>query len=75
MASEDWSRRRFIRTAGVSVTLPMLPSLMWSRRAGAAAACTPIKRLITYMFPNGHHNVEHIPMTTGSGTAWTLPTM
>lgn len=75
MASEDWSRRRFIRTAGVSVTLPMLPSLMWSRRAGAAAACTPIKRLITYMFPNGHHNVEHIPTTTGSGTAWTLPTM
>jgi hypothetical protein len=76
MASEEWSRRRFIKTAGVTVTLPMLPSLLWSKRAGAqAATCTPVKRLVTYMFPNGHHIVEHIPTTVGSGTAWTLPNM
>ena len=75
MASSEWSRRRFIKTAGVSVTLPMLPSLMWSKRAGAAATCTPVQRLVTYMFPNGHHLVEHIPATTGVGAAWTLPNM
>jgi hypothetical protein len=75
MANDDWSRRRFIKTAGVTVTLPLLPSLLWSRRAGGAAACAPVKRLVTYMFPNGHHLVEHVPTTVGTGTAWTLPTM
>src|SRR5262245_19710686 len=68
------SRRRFIRSAGVSVTLPMLPSLLHARRAGAAE-CAPVKRFLAYHFPNGHHMPEHLPAGTGSGAAWTLPPM
>jgi len=68
-----FDRRRFITTAGVTVTLPMLPSLLWSRRAGAA--CAPIKRFVAYQFANGHHMPEHMPTGTGSGSAWSLPPM
>lgn len=75
MSRYELSRRRFITSAGVTVTLPMLPSLLYSRRAGAAVACAPAKRLLTYMFPNGHKLDEHVPTTAGSGTAWTLPPM
>ena len=57
----------------MTVTLPMLPSLLWSRRAGAA--CAPIKRFLAYHFANGHHMPEHMPTGTGSGSAWTLPPM
>ena len=67
------SRRRFISSAGVTITLPMLPSLLWSRRA--EAACTPTKRFLAYHFANGHHMPEHMPTGTGSGSAWTLPPM
>jgi len=69
-----FSRRRFITTSGVTITLPMLPSLLYSRRAGAAT-CAPIKRFLAYTFPNGHHMVEHLPTGVGSGAAWTLPVM
>ena len=65
-----FSRRRFISSAGVTVTLPMLPSLMWSPNA-AAATCEPIKRFMFYHFPNGHYMQEHVP--TGAGTTWGLP--
>ena len=74
MDSSRFSRRRFISSAGVGITLPMLPSLLYSRRAGAAT-CAPIKRFVAYHFPNGHHMVEHLPTGTGSGSAWTLPAM
>src|SRR5262245_16137293 len=74
MDTGRFSRRRFIRTAGVTVTLPMLPSLLYSRGA-RAAECTPIKRFLAYHFPNGHHMPEHLPTGTGAGTAWTLPPM
>jgi hypothetical protein len=69
------SRRRFIRTAGLTITLPMLPSLLYTRGAGAAGECAAPKRFIAYMFPNGHHMPEHLPMGTGSGAAWQLPPM
>ncbi len=77
MMSKALSRRRFITTAGVTVTLPLLPSLMYSRRAGAAAAdCSAkVQRLVTYSFPNGHKLDEHVPTTAGSGAAWSLPPM
>ena len=76
MTRNDLSRRRFISSAGVTITLPLLPSLLYSRRASAAAsACTPAKRLVTYMFPNGHKLDEHVPAAAGAGTAWTLPAM
>jgi hypothetical protein len=66
------SRRRFITSAGVTITLPMLPSLLYSKRAGAQT-CAPAKRFLAYMFPNGHHMPEHVP--TGTGTSWSLPPM
>jgi len=78
MTRADLSRRRFISSAGVTITLPLLPSLLYSRRVGAAAAtsaCTSVKRLVTYMFPNGHKLDEHVPATPGAGAAWALPPM
>jgi hypothetical protein len=74
MNTGRFSRRRFISSAGVTITLPMLPSLLYSRRA-RAAECTPIRRFLAYHFPNGHHMPEHMPAGTGAGTAWTLPVM
>lgn len=74
MSDRRFSRRRFISSAGAAITLPMLPSLLYSPRAGAAT-CAPIKRFVAYHFPNGHHMVEHLPTATGSGTAWALPLM
>src|SRR4051812_45015549 len=68
------SRRRFITSAGVTITLPMLPSLLYSRHAGAAT-CAPIKRFLAYHFANGHHMPEHLPTAAGSGAAWALPPM
>jgi hypothetical protein len=71
-----FSRRRFIQTAGVTITLPMLPSLLHTPNASAQQTCTPIKRFIAYMFPNGHKMDEHKPAGSGgAGSAWTLPAM
>src|SRR5262245_46759849 len=71
-----FSRRRFIQTAGVTVTLPMLPSLLHTPNASAQQACTPMKRFIAYMFPHGHKMDEHKPAGSGgAGAAWTLPAM
>lgn len=74
MDSGRFSRRRFITSAGATITLPMLPSLLYTRRAGAAA-CTPAKRLLAYMYPNGVHQAESVPAVAGSGAAWTLSPM
>jgi hypothetical protein len=70
------SRRRFIKTAGVGVTLPLLPSLLYTRNA-PALSCTPapVKRFVAYMFPNGHKLDEHVPADAGSGAGWSLPPM
>ena len=38
MENLRFSRRRFITSAGVSITLPMLPSLLYSRRRRSFAA-------------------------------------
>ena len=56
MSDRRFSRRRFISSAGVAITLPMLPSLLYARRAGAAT-CTPLKRFVAYHFPN---IVDHV---------------
>jgi hypothetical protein len=74
MHTGPFSRRQLILTAGLGIALPMLPSLLYSRRA-RAADCAPAKRFLAYMFPNGHHIPEHIPTATGSGSAWSLPPM
>ncbi len=74
------SRRRFFQTAGVTITLPMLPSLMWERRASAQdALCESPRRFLAYMFGNGTHKAEFKPAGSGStgfnvkGDAWQLP--
>jgi hypothetical protein len=72
MDERRFSRRRFITSAGVTVTLPMLPSLMWEKKAGAAT-CTPIKRFMFYHYPNGNYMQEHNPTGAGAGAAWGLP--
>jgi len=74
-----------MRTAGVSVTLPMLPSLLWRRRAEAACV-QPIKRFIVYYYSNGNNIFKSFQDSTlqdwpappnaaanVSGAAWTLP--
>jgi hypothetical protein len=71
---QRFSRRRFIRTAGVGITLPALPSLLHTPNA-TAQACGPARRFLAYHFPNGHKMDEHLPEGTGSGTAWSLPPM
>ncbi len=78
------SRRRFIATAGVTLTLPMLPSLLYTRSI-RADSCEPMKRFVAYMFGNGHHMREHLPpLPPGSGARtslnvsgdeWALPPM
>jgi hypothetical protein len=71
-----FSRRRFIRTAGVTITLPMLPSLLHTPNVSAQQACMPIRRFVGYMFANGHKMDEHKPSGSGgSGSAWALPPM
>lgn len=72
MQAGRFSRRRFISTAGVGITLPMLPSLMYSRRA-SAVTCTPVKRFLAYYFPTGTHMPDFMPSGAGAGTAWKLP--
>jgi hypothetical protein len=85
MFSGRFSRRRFLASAGVTVTLPMLPSLLWSRR-GAASSCDPAKRLIVYYYSNGNNIFKSFTDSTLqdwpappkaaanlAGSAWTLP--
>lgn len=74
MSNPRFSRRRFITSAGVTVTLPMLPSLLYTRNA-SAATCTPLKRFLAYMYPNGLHMAESLPALVGSGADWSLPPM
>ncbi len=74
------SRRRFFQTAGVTITLPLLPSLLWSPRAKAQAECEAPKRFLAYHFGNGTHKKDFLPAGSGSGhmnvsgDAWQLPT-
>jgi hypothetical protein len=75
MPSGRHSRRRFLTGAGLTITLPLLPSLLHTPNARAAESCAPVKRFLAYMFCNGHHMPEHLPSGTGSGDAWTLPPM
>lgn len=74
------SRRRFFQTAGVTIALPLLPSLIWERRASAQTeGCDTPKRFLAYMFGNGVHKAEFKPAGSGStgfnvsGDAWQLP--
>ncbi len=68
------SRRRLLATAGVTLTLPLWPSLFYAKKSHAEP-CAPVKRFVAYMFPNGHHMPEHMPNGVGAGDAWELPPM
>lgn len=68
------SRRRLLLTGAATITLPALPSLLYTRRSGAQE-CPPAARFLAYMFPNGHHMPDHRAEGTGSGDAWSLPPM
>lgn len=74
-ARSTLSRRRLLATAGVTLTLPLLPSLLYSKRSRAAETCAPARRFVAYMFSNGHHMPEHLPSGVGAGDAWQLPIM
>lgn len=69
------SRRRLLATAGVTLTLPLLPSLFYSKRSHAQEECPQPRRFLAYMFSNGHHMPEHMPSGVGRGDAWQLPVM
>ena len=67
----SWSRRAFLRGAGVSLSLPLLPSLL-PRDAWAAGDDPPV-RLLFYYVPCGIHMAEWTPNATGAG--YDLPTI
>jgi len=66
------SRRLFLAGAGVSLTLPFLPSALWTRRAQAAAGAAP-RRFLSWFVPNGMVMNNFTPATVGTG--WALPTI
>jgi hypothetical protein len=85
MFAGRFSRRRLLASAGVTVTLPMLPSLLWSRR-GEAATCAVPRRLIVYYYANGNNIFKSFKDSTAQdwpappsatatlvGSAWKLP--
>jgi hypothetical protein len=59
----------FLAGAGVTLSLPFLPSALWSRRAGAAT-CKPPRRFMAWFAPNGMNMMNWTPTTTG--TTWDL---
>lgn len=63
--SNPWSRRSFLRAAGVSLSLPLLPSLL--PRDAWAQDGTPPVRLLYYYVPCGIHMAHWTPNATGPG--------
>lgn len=64
------SRRRFLGTTAVTITLPHLPSLLHDRKRAWAAACTTPQRFVAYYIPNGMHMSRWVPAQQGSGAEW-----
>jgi hypothetical protein len=62
------SRRLFLAGAGVTLSLPFLPSALWTRRAEAATTGAVPRRFMSWFVPNGFNMVDYTPTTTG--TAW-----
>ena len=70
--SANKSRRLFLAGAGAFISLPFLPSALWTRRAGAATTVAP-RRFMSWFVPNGMVMYNFTPTTVGTG--WTLPTI
>lgn len=66
-----WSRRTFLRAAGVSICLPALPSLL--PRGARAGGDPATKRFISLFFPNGTTRRQDWQLG-GSGTGYTMGT-
>jgi hypothetical protein len=64
------SRRHFLRTAGVSLALPFLPSLGWRAFGQSPAAPKPPSRFAFIYTPNGYLQSTFVPKITGP--AWEL---
>lgn len=65
MSRSNWSRRAILRGAGVSLALPLLPSLL--PRAARAQDNTPPTRLVFWYVANGVHMPAWRPTRTGAG--------
>jgi hypothetical protein len=68
--SRPWSRRAFLRGAGVTLALPLLPSLL--PRAARSDDAPPV-RLVFWYVANGIHMPAWRPTRTGEG--YDLPTI
>src|SRR6476660_390107 len=69
MASTRWSRGRWLRGAGVALSLPWLETL--APRMAQAQASNTRKRLVTLYFSNGTA-AFWTPTGSGAGDAWKL---
>ena len=64
--SANKSRRLFLAGAGAFISLPFLPSALWTRRAGAATTVAP-RRFMSWFVPNGMVMYNFTPTTVGTG--------
>jgi len=66
MTSSQFSRRIFLRGAGVSLALPVLSSILPRTSRAAVAAARPPVRMGCLFFPNGVWRDSWIPKETGT---------
>jgi len=65
------SRRHFLRAAGITLALPLLPSLAWRAFGQSVNPAKPPQRFAFIYTPNGYNQKTFIPATTGAD--WELP--
>ncbi len=65
-SSPQLTRRTFLRSAGVTLMLPFLPSLGWRAFGQGTAAAKPPKRFAFIYTPNGYNQKTFIPAQTGA---------
>jgi len=71
MSVHHTSRRRFMKSAAVTVGLPFLPSVMGGGSRARAAACTTPQRFLSWFLPCGVVMPDWTPTTIGTG--WAMP--
>ena len=65
-APHHLSRRHLLRSAGVTLALPILPSLGW-RAFGQSAPATKVPKRFAFIYtPNGYHQRTFVPTQTGA---------
>ncbi len=68
--SPPTTRRHFLRSAGVALGLPFLPSFGWRAFARSPAVAPPSPRFLFVYTPNGYLQSAFVPQSTGPG--WEL---